>query len=64
MADYWSKDDNYLDWLKDEARVVREEEQNRLDNLREPEEADWSREDEDEDDWTREDERAATRECF
>lgn len=62
MADYWSKDDNYLDWLKDEARCVREEFDN---NLREPEEPDWENSDEDEDeDWTREDERAAERECF
>ena len=59
-------DDNYLDWLKDEARVAGEEEQDRLDRLREPEDADWSSEDEDESgmDWSREDERAATRECW
>lgn len=64
MSDYWSKDDNYLDWLKDEERVCREEA--RLDDFQEPEDADWPNEDEDESgmDWTREDERAATRECW
>ena len=64
MSDYWSKDDNYLDWLKDEERVCREEA--RFDDFREPEDADLSQ-DEDEDDgndWTEEDERAATRECW
>jgi len=62
--DDWSKDDSYLDWLKDEARVAGEEEQARLDSLREPE-YDLSQDEEEEDgDWTREDERAATRECW
>jgi len=57
-------DDNYLDWLKDEARVAGEEEQARLDRLREPPEY-WEDADSDEDDdWTEEDERAATRECW
>lgn len=61
MSDYWSKDDNYLDWLRDEERVCREEA--RLDDSQEPEDADWN-DNEDGDDWTEEDERAATRECW
>lgn len=63
MSDYWSKDDNYLDWLKDEERVCREEA--RLDDSQEREDADWPSEDEEDgNDWTEEDERAATRECW
>jgi len=52
-------DDNYLDWLKDEARVCREELP-----VHAPEDYYPEDEDEDEDDWTEEDERAATRECW
>ena len=64
MSDYWSKDDNYLDWLKDEERVCREEA--RFDDFREPEDAGLSQDEDEEDgdDWTEEDERAATRECW
>ena len=58
-------DDNYLDWLKDEARVSGEEEQARLDRLREPPDCEyWDSDSDEDDDWTEEDERAATRECY